>query len=144
MLNFLYKNAFQHLKSLKFFACGGLFSCQFSLTKYSLGTEILKNFRLRRATVSLSLSLYATILLCMHMVCSVSIVFANSRSVFASRARTVCLSQMIEASSCSQELYTCGTQNVSQIVETPSCSRKNNLNTHQRVPQNGQTHASSA
>jgi len=56
------------------------------------------------------------------------IVEASSRAAHAQF--TVRLSQMIEAFSCSQELYTRGTQNVSQIVETPSCSRKNNLNTH--------------
>ena len=49
--------------------------------------------------------------------------YAACKSVFASRgcrARTVRLSQMIEASSCSQELYTRVTQNVSQMAEAPS------------------------
>ena len=44
MLNFLYKNVFQRLKSLKFSACGGLFSCLDSFTKYIVVTETLKNF----------------------------------------------------------------------------------------------------
>ena len=96
------------ISNLQNFACGGLFSCLFSFTKYSLESEILTIFRLRRATVSLSLSLYVAILLRMQRVDC----FANSRSVFASHARTVRLSQMIEVSSCSQELYTRGTQNV--------------------------------
>ena len=42
MLNFLYKNVFQRLKSLKFSACGGLFSCLDSFTKYIVVTETLK------------------------------------------------------------------------------------------------------
>ena len=44
MLNFLYKNVFQRLKSLKFSACGGLFSCLDSFTKYIVVTETLKKF----------------------------------------------------------------------------------------------------
>ena len=51
MLNFLYKNVFQRLKSLKFSACGGLFSCLDSFTKYIVVTETLKKIRLRRATL---------------------------------------------------------------------------------------------
>ena len=51
MLNFLYKNVFQRLKSLKFSACGGLFLCLDSFTKYIVVTETLKKFRLRRATL---------------------------------------------------------------------------------------------
>ena len=43
MLNFLYKNVFQRLKSLKFSACGELFSCLDSFTKYIVVAETLKN-----------------------------------------------------------------------------------------------------
>ena len=50
MINFLYKNAFQYLKSFKISACGGLLSCFVSFTKYISEAEISKNVRLRRTT----------------------------------------------------------------------------------------------
>jgi hypothetical protein len=55
MMNFLSKNAFQYLKSFKFSACGGLFSCLVYFTKYISEAELLQK-RLRRPTFSLRLT----------------------------------------------------------------------------------------
>ena len=74
MLNFLYKNVFQRLKSLKFSACGGLFSCLDSFTKYIVVTETLKKIRLRRATLCVFIIGLSRIQRANR--------FANSRSAF--------------------------------------------------------------
>ena len=60
MQNVFYKNAFQYLKSLKFSACGELFSCLFSFTKCISEAEFLKKFRLRRATYVTKINNFAT------------------------------------------------------------------------------------
>ena len=113
----------------KKFACGGLVSCLFSFIKYSPEVEILKNFRLRRATVSLSSTALPGIVL--RMVEASSAPRNDSETAPAQSAKQ--LSQMIEACSCRRKItknyINAGLKTFSQTVEAPSCICKKRLGT---------------